>query len=58
MFPRGSAASNYVQYFSLALLQQNYEVFVLSDINEEYKKELEQNGYYYKGIKVIETKEE
>lgn len=56
VFPRGSAASNYVQYFSLALLQQNYEVFVLSDINEEYRKELEQNDYYYKGIKVIETK--
>lgn len=56
IFPRGSAASNYVQYFSLALLQQNYEVYVVSNINEEYREQLEQNDYYYKGIKVIEIK--
>lgn len=37
-FPRGGAASNYIQYFGLALLECGYEVHVISTRNGEYTK--------------------
>ena len=39
-FPRGSAASNYVQYFSKALLNAGYEVVLISDRNPVEEKYL------------------
>lgn len=56
LFPRGSAASNYIQYLALALLDQGYNVYVLSNINPEVELETNEQGYQYKKINVIETK--
>lgn len=39
-FPRGSAASNYLQYFSMALMEGGYEVTLLADYNKN------ENQYY------------
>ena len=36
-FPRGSAKANYIQYLSQALKEAEYDVYVISDINEEFR---------------------
>lgn len=49
-FPRGGAASNYVQYFGMALKECKYEVHVVTTKNAEY------NELNYKGLIIDEIK--
>ena len=52
-FPRGSAKANYIQYLSQALKEAEYEVYVISNINEEYRLQIQDGHLAYKGIKII-----
>ena len=47
-FPRGSASANYIQYLSAALIDNGYEVIIISDIN---KSELEKKSFFMKKYK-------
>lgn len=50
-FPRGNASANYIQYFSLALIQGGYDVYVIGEgicSKEDYNEE--EKVYKYKGI--------
>ncbi|MCZ8373414.1 glycosyltransferase [Phocaeicola sp. KGMB11183] len=49
-FPRGSAASNYLQYFSMALIESGYEVILLAEYNEN------ENQYYNSFINKFQGK--
>ena len=49
-FPRGGAASNYVQYFGMALKECKYEVHIVTTKNEEY------GELNYKGLIIDEIK--
>ena len=48
-FPRGGAASNYVQYFGMALRECGYEVHIVSIRNSEYSSPI------YKGLIIDEV---
>ncbi|MFB5283677.1 glycosyltransferase [Peribacillus sp. Hz7] len=52
-FPRGSAKANYIQYLSQALKEAEYEVYVISNINEEFRLQMKDGHLVYKGIKII-----
>src|SRR4051794_22831834 len=52
-FPRGSAKANYIQYLSQALIEAEYEVYVISNINEEFRLQMKDSHLAYKGIKII-----
>ncbi|SDX65744.1 glycosyltransferase [Paenibacillus sp. CF384] len=52
-YPRGSAAANYTQYLSYALKEANYDVYVISNINEEFTLQEQEGFMSYKTIKII-----
>ncbi|ULT56204.1 glycosyltransferase [Neobacillus drentensis] len=52
-FPRGSAKANYIQYLSQALKEAEYDVFVITDINAEFKLQMQEGHLTYNGIKII-----
>ncbi|SEO64058.1 glycosyltransferase [Paenibacillus sp. OV219] len=52
-YPRGSAKANYMQYLSMALKEADYDVYLNSNLNDEFKL-LEQEGILeYNGVKLI-----
>ncbi|WP_144554599.1 glycosyltransferase [Bacillus sp. X1(2014)] len=52
-FPRGSSKANYIQYLSQALKEAEYDVYVITDINEEFRLQIQEGHLSYKGIKII-----
>ncbi|MCM3670900.1 glycosyltransferase [Mesobacillus maritimus] len=48
-FPRGGAASNYIEYLALALINGGYCPIIIGQ-GENYKKDLNSGTYIYKGI--------
>ena len=52
-FPRGSAKANYIQYLSQALIEAEYDVYVISDINEEFRLPIQDDHLSYRGIKIV-----
>ncbi|MBI0577477.1 glycosyltransferase [Neobacillus cucumis] len=52
-FPRGSAKANYLQYVSQALKEAEYDVYLITDINEEFKLQMQKGHFSYKGINII-----
>ena len=55
-FPRGSAKANYIQYLSQALKEAEYDVYVITNINEEFRLQIQEGHLSYKGIKIIPFK--
>ena len=55
-FPRGSAKANYIQYLSQALKEAEYDVYVITNINEEFRLQIQEGHLSYKGLKIIPFK--
>ncbi|SFT02982.1 glycosyltransferase family 4 protein [Paenibacillus sp. BC26] len=52
-YPRGSAAANYTQYLSNALKEAQYDVYLITNINEEFKLQEQEGFMSYNAIKII-----
>ena len=55
-FPRGSAKANYIQYLSQALKEAEYDVYVITNINEEFRLQIQEGHLSYQGLKIIPYK--
>lgn len=52
-YPRGSATANYAQYLSHALKEANYDVYIISDLNDEFELKQQEGYLQYAGDKLI-----
>lgn len=52
-YPRGSAPANYVQYLSQALKKAGYDVYIITNINEEVSFQQKEGHLSYKDTKII-----
>jgi glycosyltransferase involved in cell wall biosynthesis len=55
-FPRGSAKANYMQYLGQALKEAEYDVYIISNINDEFRLQIQEGHLSYKGLKIIPYK--
>ncbi|WP_308638438.1 glycosyltransferase [Paenibacillus silvisoli] len=52
-YPRGSAKANYMQYLSMALKEAGYDVYLHSNLNDEFQLQEQEGVMVYNGVKII-----